>query len=244
MLADRRAFARQEIEHTWRERNLFHQLHELRRDDRRIVRGFQHNRVACDDCRCGHSDRNRQREIPRWNDNADAERDVFQFVGLERKRRGRERLRFGVTQRLSRVKLHEVNRLGGVGFGFGPGLADLVNHPGVEFVFAPAHHSGGLEEVIRAVFSRDILPGLESLPCGGQGFVGQFFRAVVNAPDDLVESRWVERIAQIAGRVTLAADDYRVLAAQLRFDPFQSRKHLLRVTFVGKIPVRFVFEYW
>src|SRR6185436_11035710 len=39
------------------------------------------------------------------------------------------RLGLGVAQHLARVELHEVDRLGGVGVGLRPALADLEHHP-------------------------------------------------------------------------------------------------------------------
>jgi hypothetical protein len=40
----------------------------------------------------------------------------------------------------------------------------------------------------------------------------------------------------------VAADDYRILPSQLRFDILQSLEHGLGVAFVGKIREWFVFE--
>src|SRR5262249_25718662 len=92
------------------------------------------------------------------------------------------------------------------------------------------------------MFRADILPGLESFPGRGDGLVGQLCCAVMNAPYHLREFRRVEGIAQIAGRVALAADDNRIFAAELRFDLLQGFEHVLSVALIGKVRERFVFE--
>ena len=65
------------------------------------------------------------------------------------------------TQRLARVEFQEVDGFGGVGFGFGPVLADFEHQPGVEFELALAEDFGGAEQHAGALFDGGVLPCLE-----------------------------------------------------------------------------------
>ena len=75
-------------------------------------------------------------------------------------------------QHVSRIEFEEIDRLGGVAVGFGPGLRDFVNHPGRQLVFARAHQFRDAKEQLRALFSRNVLPGFKSLAGSFDGAAG------------------------------------------------------------------------
>ena len=123
---------------------LFQKLEELVGDGRRVRRGLQDDGVSGDERGGGHPRHDGEREVPRRDDDADAERNVFEPIVLALDTR--QRLRRGVAQHLSRVELAEVYGLGGVGVGLRPRLRHLVNHPRGEVVSALAQKRGHAEQ--------------------------------------------------------------------------------------------------
>ncbi len=82
---------------------------------------------------------------------------------------GRERLRLGEPLHLARVELAEVDRLGRVAVGLGPGLAYLEDHHRRELVLAPADRRGDAEDERRALLGGRPAPGREGLRGGVDG---------------------------------------------------------------------------
>ena len=81
-IADRRAAAGQEVQHAVRHARLVARLEEHRGDAGRVGGGLQHDRVAGDDRGGRHAGQDREREVPRRDHDADAERDVLELVSL------------------------------------------------------------------------------------------------------------------------------------------------------------------
>ena len=81
-----------------------------------------------------HAGHNRQREIPRRNHDARAQRQIEHFVVLAGHLHGRFRRR--ELLHLPRVILREIDRFADVSLGFGPRLAGFEHQPGVEIELA------------------------------------------------------------------------------------------------------------
>ena len=129
--------ARQEINDTRRQADLFQRLHEFGGNDRGGARRLQYNGVAGNDGRRGHAGHNREREVPRRNDDADAKRDViemilFLFVN-------RQRLGSAQAPHFACIEFHEIDRLGRIRVGFGTRLAGFESHERGELELAPPH---------------------------------------------------------------------------------------------------------
>ena len=91
----------------------------------RLLGRLQHDGVARRERRGGHAHRDREREVPRRDDRADAARRVAQLVALaghlQQRRAG------GQLDRAARVELEEVDRLADVRVGLRPGLRALAH---------------------------------------------------------------------------------------------------------------------
>ena len=99
-------------------------------DGGRVAGGFEDDGVAADDGGGGHAGHDGEREVPRRDDGADAERNVAELVALSGVLDGRGG---GVeAEGFAGVELEEVDGLAYVGVGLGPVLADLVGEPGAE----------------------------------------------------------------------------------------------------------------
>ena len=105
--------------------------------ERRVARRFEDHRVSRDHRRRRHPGEDRQREVPRGDHDADAEREVYQLVLLSRELDGGFHLR--VPEHLTCVKFQEIDRLGDVTVGFRPCFAHLHDFHGVELE-APFTH--------------------------------------------------------------------------------------------------------
>ena len=91
-----------------------------------------------------HAAQNRQREIPRRNHDADAQRQIAHLIALAGKLH--HGLRTGQAQHLARIIFAEVDGLGDFRFRFRPGLARFEHQPGVEFELALADQRGRFQE--------------------------------------------------------------------------------------------------
>ena len=145
--ADLLADAGQVVDDAGREAGLLEHLHQLRRDDRRLLGRLHDDGVAGDEGGGGHAAEDRQREVPRRDDDGDAARLVEVLVLLAGHVAA---LRLGQAEHLAGVVLAEVDRLGDVGVGLAPGLAALVDLPGGQLEAAAAQDVGGTEEQIGA----------------------------------------------------------------------------------------------
>jgi hypothetical protein len=170
-----------------------------------------------------------EREVPRRDDDADAERDVGEAVVFALD--ACERLRRCVAQHLACVELAEVDGLGRVAVGLGPGLGDLVHHPRGEVVFALAQQRGHAEEDVCALLRERVAPSLEDLVGLLDGLRRQLLRRLVEAADNLRLACGVAALKQVARLYSLAADNERVLAPQLRADALQRLAHRARILF-------------
>ena len=148
-----------EVHDAGRYADLVQQIDEPRGDDGRIARRFEHDRVAGDDRGRRHADHDRAGEVPRRDHRADAQRDVDELVAFALERH--DRLRPRVAQRLARVELEEVDRLGDIAVGFGPALADFVDQQRVVIEAPLAQQLRRSEEILRALGQRQMLPGFE-----------------------------------------------------------------------------------
>ena len=162
-VADHGVFAGNEVDDTGRHANLGQNFHELVGDYRRARRGFEHHRIARHQRGHHQAGGNRQREVPGWDGQARAERDVLHFGVLARQLINL--LRPGQALHLARVVLAKVDRLGNVGICFSPVLIDLVDHPGAQLVDAVAHDRGGFHQVAHTLLGAGFAPGIEAGMC-------------------------------------------------------------------------------
>jgi hypothetical protein len=107
------------------------QVDEPRRNDRRVARRLEHDRVTGDDRGRGHADHDRAGEIPRRYHRTNAERNVDQLVLLAVK--WHDGLRLRVAERFTRVEFQKVDRFGDVAVGLGPALPHFVHEQRVVF---------------------------------------------------------------------------------------------------------------
>ena len=127
---------------------LLEELEDPPADERRVGRGLEDDAVARDEGRGRHAREDRVGEVPRRDHGARAERDVERLGELARIRRDGDLA--PPAQHLARVELEEVDRLGRLDVGLGPGLPDLEHHRGGEVVLSRAHACGRPEEDGRA----------------------------------------------------------------------------------------------
>ena len=118
--------------------------------------GLRTTRVPGDERGGRHPREDRVREVPRRDHGAGAERDVERLGKLARVRRDGDLA--APAEHLAGVELEEVDRLGGLDVGLGPGLPDLENHRGGEIVLARPHAGGRAQEDGRALPRREISP--------------------------------------------------------------------------------------
>ena len=222
-IAHHRAAARQQREAAGGEAGLDQHFGEPGCHRRRVARRLHDDGVARDQRGGGHARENRQRKIPRRDDDTHPQRQVNQFVLfaghlVEGRRRGQ-------TQHLSRVELAKVDGLGDIGLGFDPGLAGLMDQPGVELHLAPAQDCGRAEQHGDTFGRRSGAPlreeGVGLLDRAARQFEG---RSLMNS-DDFGGMRRVQRL-QLGGRPdALSTDQERVLPAELDADLGQSELH-------------------
>src|SRR5258708_1347275 len=135
-----------EINYTFWHSGFFKNFDELRGNRRRITGRLQNYGVSADDRGQRHAGHNCTRKIPRRNDGSNPERNVEKIVTLARQLH--RSLDVRESQRLTRIKLTEVNRLSDVGICLGPIFAYFKHQPCHEFEFAVAQQVGGSEKQI------------------------------------------------------------------------------------------------
>ena len=146
-------------------------------------------------------------------------------------------------QHVSRIELEEVDRLGGVAIGFGPGFRDFINHPGRQFVFARAHQFGNAKEQLCAFFRRNAFPRLKSLAGTFDGAIGQFLRRFVKASDDLRATGGIDAVDLSVGLDALAANHQGILPAELAVHLLERREHRVDVVRGDEISKWFVAKF-
>src|SRR5581483_8789847 len=121
--------------------------------------GLQEHAVAADERGDRHAGRDREREVPRSDDGADAARlvgvDVALAGWLEQRRAGAE------PQRLASVVLAEVDRLADVRVGFRDRLAGFEDLERRELAAPSSHERRGAEEDGGPLAPRRRTPGGE-----------------------------------------------------------------------------------
>src|SRR5581483_11038470 len=151
-------------------------------------------------------------------------------------------MRLAPAQRLARVEFEEIYRFGGIGIGFGPTFARLVDHPGGELIDTAAQDRRRLDQDAGALLDRNLRPVAKRLGRGAHGAVGQFRRRIAYAADDLCGTRRVAADGFLRRRDALPTDDEGVCLSQLAADCRQRRLHPAARRFFGKIDVRFVLK--
>ena len=239
-VSERRAGAGTEVDHSGRQAGFFQSLEKLGRDGRRIAGRLEDHGVAAHHRRRSHAAHDRQREIPRRDHRAHAQRDITQGVAFAGKLHGW--FGFGQVQGQASVELQEVDRLAGVGFGFVPVLADLQDHPGIELRLALADDVGCAEQQSGAFLHRHVLPRFERRERSLHGRLHVLDTGFLMHADDFGWPRGVEGPDFLGCAAALAADHQIVLAAQLAADFLDRRAHgvRVRVTFGAEIDNWFV----
>ena len=203
------AWPRQEVEDSWRQAQVFVQhLAQEPGNPGRGAGGLEDYRIAGDQAGGGHAGHDGAGEVPGWNDNANAQRDVAQ-LGVATGRRF-HRLRAAQTQHLARVVITKINGFRGIGVGFGPALAHFVDHDRAEFVLALANQLGQLEQIARAGLVRHLAPFLEGSMRDFHGAIGVFWRGASKAGYNLAGVRWIERVERFIRIDFLAANHERI----------------------------------
>jgi hypothetical protein len=139
-------------------------------------------------------------------------------------------------------ELEEVDRLGDIGVGFTPVLADFKNQPGHVIHFALAHEVGGAEQQTGALFDRGVFPGLEGFEGRLHRGFHMLFAGLLVDSHDLRWTRGIQRLDFVGGLDALAADDEVIFAAELAADALDGGAHIARVFFAAEIVKRLVDE--
>ena len=169
-----------------------------------ITRWFHDNGITSDERRGGHARHDGEWEIPRRNDDADAQGQVDHLVFFA----GHLNHGIGVSEalHLAGVVFGEVDRFADIGIGFGPGLAGLIYQPGIELELALAYDGGGAEQ------HRDPLMGRRGAPFREEGIgildgaSGELGGGLVVNADQLARPRRIQRFQKIAGLKMFAGD--------------------------------------
>ena len=240
-IADRRAAARQEVQDPVRHPRLVARLQEHRRDAGRVRGGLENDRVAGDERGGRHSRQDREREVPRGNHDGDAEGDVLELVSLAGK--GRQGLWLGQPLHLAGVELAEVDRLGRVPVGLGPGLGLFEHHHRGELVLAAPEDRGDAEHERRALAGGHPAPRRESFRGGVDGAAGVREGALGEAADDLAEVARVDRLEVLGRRGALSPDPVPAPQGEAFLDLRQRCAEGVSVGFDGKIRQRLVAKF-
>ena len=212
-IADFRAGAGHEIHHTRGHPSFFKQFKKLVGDRRRVRRRLEHHGVARHNRRCRHARHYRQRKVPWRNHCAYSERNVIKMIVFAGQLY--QRLPACVSQHLMGIKLAEVDRFGSVPVRLRPGLRHCVNHPGRQFMFALPHQVSRTKEQLRALFSRNVAPGLKGFVSTLDRAIREFLRSFVEAADDLRPIRRIKTLKHCTRFNAFAANDERIFFAQL-----------------------------
>src|SRR5262249_54071974 len=149
----------------------------------RIARGLQNHGVAGYERRRNQAGHDGAREIPRRNDHADAERNVYKIVALSAHRS--QLLRLGQTKHLAAVELAEINRFGNVRVGFHPGFSDFVADQRIQLEFAFANDLRRAENALHALMGRNLFPNIEIRVRGFDGLLGHLRVGILEYADYL-----------------------------------------------------------
>ena len=131
-----------------------------------------------------------------------------------------------VAQRFARVKLEEVDRFGNVAVGLRPTLADFVDQQRVVFEAPFAQQLGGLEEIGGPLGQRKLPPRFERARRCLDRLVRLLLRRRARNADDLVGVGRIERADLLLRFDLAAADDERIVLAELARAPSRARPSL------------------
>ena len=154
--ADLLADAGQEGQHTGRDARLVEDLDQTQRDSGRLLRRLEQHRVAGDQRGGDHAGGDREREVPRRDHDADAERLVGVRVGFARDLADATSAR--EAERLASVVLAEVDRLAHVGVGLDDRLAGFEDLERGQLDAPRAQDRGRPEQDRRSFVPRDGAP--------------------------------------------------------------------------------------
>ncbi len=228
-----------EVDHAVGNAGLLEDFNEARGDCGRVARGLEDDRVAGDDGSGRHAGHDGEGKIPGRNHRTHAERNVEElvaFAGILNGRDGR-----GQAQRFAGVELEEVDGFAHVSIGLGPVFADFVGEPGHELELAPANRLRGPKQQRDARFDRGLAPGIEGVQRGSHGSIYLCRAGHLMHTDNLRRPRGIDGANPLRSLEPLAADDERVLAAEMRGHLVESVAHgarIFRVAEVGKGLVR------
>ena len=160
-IADDRALARDVVEDAGRQAGFAEDLHQVPADDAGEVGGLEDHRVAGNyGCRC-HAQADGQGEVPGGDDRCHPLGLVEVLVDLARC--VADPLGFAEADHLAGIILEEIDRLGDVGIGLVPLLADLQHLPGGQLEDPFAGRFGTLQQVLCPVAGAGVAPGREGL---------------------------------------------------------------------------------
>ena len=222
-----------EIHHALRHPRFFEQFDKLRGDGRRVARRLQDHRVAAHDRRHCHSGHDGAGKIPRRNHGAHAQGNVHQSIALPGQLNGCLGLR--ESQGLAGIELAEIDRLGNVGVGLSPVLADLEDQPRHEFHLALAQQITDAVHQAGALFDGSAAPGFEGGERGLHRRLDVFSARFLMDADNLRRLRRVQRFDLVGSLEPLAADDEVILVAQLSAHLGDGCTHAARILFIAEI---------
>ncbi len=210
----------------------------------RIARRLEDYGVSGDHRGRGHAAQNRQRKIPGRNYGSDAKRDVAQGVTLTGKLN--HRLRLGEVQCRAGVKLAEVDRFAGIGFGFVPIFPGFERQPGIELEFPFSQDLRDAEDQAGALLRRNIFPGFESRKSGLHRGLDLFMAGFLVDSDDFGGTRRIDRADLLCGALAFTADYKIVFTAELAANLGDRIAHcagMIGVLGTGETDNRFIPEF-
>ena len=208
-IADCSAGSRHKVDHAGGKSHILHNLNELPAGQRRIAGRLEDHRVARRDSGHRRPHEDRKREIPRGDDDSDAERNIHEFPFFTCDLH--HPVISSVPEDLPSVVLEEINRLGSVGVRLSPALPHFKDHDSIEVESAFPHQLRPLEQEVRPPCERDILPLLK---CGSGGVnrpLGHGTIPFLEDTDNLSRLRRVQRMKLLGKQHPFAADHDRIL---------------------------------
>ncbi len=239
-VADLAAGAGEEVDRPRRCAGRLEEARHLRGDHGRGAGRLDDHRVAGDQRRAGHAGEDRERKVPRRDDECDAARLIEVDVVLA----GHVAHAPGLAQaqHLAPVVLEEVDRLVDVPVRLAARLAGLERHERGELERLGAHELGRPEQHGRALLGRRVAPRRERRLGSGHGGFGLGTAAVGDRADHLVRGRRVHRRQGLRGLDVAAADAQRVVRAEAAAHRRERRVVSLTVLAAREVGVRLVDE--
>ena len=208
------AAARQKAERLRRKTSLDQRLRKHRRNHRRLARGLDNNRVARHQSRHRHPAKDRQCEVPRRNHDPHTQRQIPHLIAFAGQLN--HALRPRQTRHLPRIILAEVDGLSHFRFRLRPRLPCLENQPGIELESALANQFRSAQQSANTRLRWCLAPDRKVPISRLDSLLRQLRSGLLMHPNDFRRARRIHRNQLVRRLHALAANQQRILAAQLR----------------------------